>query len=94
VLKVVADCNTYISGLLFDRPPSEFIHHAQLERVRLYISTPILDEVLRVLSRKKFGLTNSEITQLKRIIEKTARKIEADPTDNRVIECALECHAP
>jgi len=101
-VKAVADCNTYISGLLFKGPPSQFIRHAQLGGLRLYISKPILDEIAGVLGRKKFGLANSEIAQLKEIVERTARMIEpkagvdavkADPTDNRVIECALECQA-
>jgi uncharacterized protein len=101
-VKAVADCNIYISGLLFKGPPSEFLRQAQLGRVQLYISTPILDETVGVLGREKFGLTESEIARFKRIIERTARKIEpkagvdavkADPTDNRVIECALECQA-
>jgi len=98
-VKVVADCNTYISGLLFKGPPSEFLRQGQLGRVVLCISAPILDETVGVLGREKFGLTDSEIAQLMRIVERTARKIErvdavkADPTDNRVIECALECQA-
>jgi len=101
-VKAVADCNTYISGLLFKGPPSEFLRLAQLGKIQLYISTPILDEIVGVLCREKFGLAHSEIARLKRIIERTAWKIEpkagvdavrADPTDNRVIECALECRA-
>ena len=101
-MKAVADCNTYISGLLFKGLPSEFLRLAQLGKIQLYLSTPILDEIVGVLRRKKFGLTHSEIARLKRIIETTADKIEpkagvdavkADPTDNRVIECALECQA-
>jgi putative PIN family toxin of toxin-antitoxin system len=101
-VKAVADCNIYISGLLFKGPPSEFLRLAQFGRIQLYISSPILDETVGVLGREKFGLTNSEIARFKRIIERTTLKIEpkagvdavkADPTDNRVIECALECQS-
>jgi putative PIN family toxin of toxin-antitoxin system len=101
-VKAVADCNTYISGLLFKGPPSEFLRQAQLGTLQLYISTPIFDEIVGVLDREKFGLTHLEIARFRRIIERTVWKIEpkagvdavkADPTDNRVIECALECQA-
>lgn len=101
-MKAVADCNTYISGLLFKGPPSEFLRQAQLGTLQLYISTPIFDEIVGVLDREKFGLTHLEIARFRRIIERTVWKIEpkagvdavkADPTDNRVIECALECQA-
>ncbi len=52
-VKVVADCNTYISGLLFKGPPSEFLRQAQLGKFQLYIFTPILNEIVGVLGRKK-----------------------------------------
>ena len=101
-MKVVADSNIYVSGLLFKGPPSEFLRLAQLGKMQLFISAPILDEIVGVLSREKFGLANSEIARLKRIIQRTAQNIrpkagvdavKADPTDNRVIECAIECQA-
>ncbi len=68
-MKAVADCNTYISGLLFKGPPSEFFRQAQLGRVQIYISSAILDEAVGVLGREKFGLTDSQIARFKRIIE-------------------------
>ncbi len=75
-MRAVADCNTYISGLLFEGPPSDFLRQAQLGKVQLYISPPILDEIAGVLGRKKFGLTNSEIARFKRIVERTAQTVE------------------
>lgn len=75
-MKAVADSNIYVSGLLFKGPPSEFLRLAQLGKMQLFISAPILDEIVGVLSRQKFGLTNSEIARLKRIIQRTARNIE------------------
>jgi putative PIN family toxin of toxin-antitoxin system len=95
---LVLDSNVYISSVLFGGKPRQLIEAALAGKIRLAISSSILEEIEGVLRGKKFKFSAaaareviSEITSLAGIfepIEKISR-IKADPADDRILECAL-----
>jgi uncharacterized protein len=101
-VKVVADTNVLVSALIFPGGPPEAFYRLALEgKVELVTSRPLLAELARVLS-EKFGWQPERaqelIEQLIRLAEivdpqETVADVEADPTDNRVLEAALAGHA-
>lgn len=100
---VVADTNIYVSAFNFGGQPSRILELAQEGAIELAVSQPILDEIERVLSGKKFGwrkdqvkdtLSNiQEFTGLVRPEKFSAVVIVEDPSDDRILECALEAKA-
>jgi putative PIN family toxin of toxin-antitoxin system len=99
---LVLDSNVYISAVLFGGKPRRIIEAALAGRVRLAISATILEEIEGVLSGRKFKFSEaaarevvSEIASLAEIFapaEKISR-IKEDPTDDRILECALAASA-
>lgn len=94
---VTADANIYISALQFDGVPLEFLSRARNGDFRLFTSDPILDDVARVL-RDKFSWELDRLTEA--IVDlaafttevaptMTLAVIEADPDDDRILECAV-----
>jgi len=70
--------------------------------IEVYTSSQILDEFRRVLLGPKFKLQREEVsnvlgyfTTLMHVIvpKSTVHVIREDPSDNRIIECALEVKA-
>jgi putative PIN family toxin of toxin-antitoxin system len=97
VIEVTADANIYISALEFAGVPLQILDHARRGAVRLYVSEPILDDVRRVL-RDKFlwqpDLLDEALAELGAFTVKvepavTLHVVEADPDDDRVLECAV-----
>jgi putative PIN family toxin of toxin-antitoxin system len=96
---VVIDTNVAVSGLLFGGLPARVIDLA-LARRFIWCSSPSLKEEMdRVLSKKKFGLSQAEFyaltTPVYDVIEwhspaASINVIVRCPADNRVLECALE----
>lgn len=104
--KVVFDTNTLISGLLWDGNEAMIIEKVEQKEIHLFISREILEELEGVLKREKFSkrLEGKEYT-----IEKAVAKIaliatlieskhkinviKQDPSDNRVLECAVSAKA-
>lgn len=102
--KVVLDTNTLISVLLWDGSEARVIEKA--EKIHLFISQEILEELEGVLKREKFikRLESREYT-----VEKAVAKIalistliepnividviKEDPEDNKVLECAVSAKA-
>ena len=101
-MKVVADTNVLVSALIFPGGPPEAFYRLALEgKIELVTSRPLLAELARVLN-EKFGWQPERaqelIEQLIRLGEIVDPKepiveIDVDPTDNRVLEAALEGHA-
>ena len=101
-MRVVADTNVLVSALIFPGGPPEAFYRLALEgKVELVTSRPLLAELGRVLS-DKFGWQPERveelIEQLLRLAEivdpqETVAEIDADPTDNRVLEAAAEGRA-
>jgi putative PIN family toxin of toxin-antitoxin system len=97
VVGVTADTNIYISALNFGGPPDKLLDMARAGDIELHISDDILGEVMRVL-RDKFRWTDEALALAKDRIGDFTKTIQpgqavqivtADPTDNRIVECAL-----
>ena len=98
-MRIVLDTNVYISGLLVpDGTPGKILRLFERTDFILLTSQPILDELHGKLIRK-FGYSKKDAEHVVSEIEREAEKIytvslvEAipnDPTDNRILECALD----
>ena len=105
-MRVVADTNIVISGLLWRGPPRRVLDAARDGIIELFTSIALLEELEDVLSREKFAprLEAAKVTAhelvlgfaaLATVVE--AELIEpvilADPDDDAVLACALaaEC---
>jgi putative PIN family toxin of toxin-antitoxin system len=99
IKKITVDTNVLISFFVY---PSgivrEIIGHALEHSIEIHLSTTILEEYGRVLAQK-FGWNEQEIIENIGVIKKMAivlsvkariLAVKADPTDNKVIECAVE----
>ena len=102
MMKIVPDCNTILSGFLFQGNEAKLFELAEEHKISVFISEEILEEVMGVISRPKFGLTVQErkeaIEKLLKIssVIKPTKKInivKEDPADNKFIECAAEAKA-
>ncbi len=91
-----ADTNIYISALQFGGTPQRFLDGAAAGDFRLDISDAIFREILRVL-HDKFGWPESELREAEMLLSICTRRvvptqildvIKADPSDNRILECA------
>jgi len=99
--RLVLDTNVVISGLVFGGPPRELLDLALTGAVEVVTSPALEDELERVL-RRKFPQDRLVILEtLSALQEITTRvspretlsAISDDPTDNRVLECALSVRA-
>jgi len=101
-VKVVADTNVLVSALIFPGGAPEAVYRlAPQGRIDLATSRPLLAELGRVLG-DKFGWeperAEQALLQLIRVAdvvdpEETVEDIEADPSDNRVLEAAAAAGA-
>ena len=98
-MRVVLDTNAVISALLFSGVSSKLVSLWQDGLITPLLSREILDEELRVLSYRKFELTEKEIKELiqEEILpyaevvkpKRRLRVIQRDPADNKFLECAV-----
>ncbi len=100
-MKVVFDTNIFISAFVFPRGRAEeAITRVAEGKVQLFLSKPIIHEVLDVLARK-FDRDREElarvavyITDLGEIVHSRRKiKVLTDDADNRILECALAGNA-
>ena len=98
-LRAVVDTNITVSGLLFGGLPLKIVKAGITRQFTWVISQPLMLELERVLSYKKFGLTQTEIKSATQpvfnaaeVIVPTSRfdVIDRCPGDNRVLECAVD----
>ena len=94
--RVVADTNVLVSALQFGGKPKQLLDLATDGQVDLAISEAIIAETLRVL-RDKFDRApewlaeaDRQLRVITRLLQPTEsfHVIEADPTDDRILECA------
>ncbi len=99
MIRAVVDTNVIVSGLLFGGLPYKIVRAAMVRKYTWVTSPILIDEIERVMSYPKFGLSNSEATALTAplfsiaeivVPVKTISAIERCPADNRVLECAVE----
>ena len=98
-MRVVLDTNAVISALLFSGASSKLVSLWQEGLITPLLSRAILDEYLRVLSYRKFELSEKEINELiqEEILpyaevvkpKSRLRVIRRDPSDNKFLECAV-----
>ena len=54
-MRIVADTNTVLSGLLWQGPPHRLLDLARERKVSLYTSVTLLAELAEVIARDKFA---------------------------------------
>jgi uncharacterized protein len=100
--KVILDTNILVSALGWQGNPHRVLQKAIDKEVELFISYEQLEELARVLDYPKFDFTAEEKTRFKVLISATAVLvrprtkldiIKEDPSDNRILECALASKA-
>lgn len=100
-LRLVLDTNVVISGLLFGGPPGQILELALTGEVEVATSSSLIEELEGVLQRK-FPHAQQAIWDTVAILKEIAIStipqeqvavIPEDPTDNRVLECALSASA-
>ncbi len=101
-LKVVIDTNVLISSIFWGGNEAKLMEAVEKGVLEAYTSSHILAELERTLLSSKFKLRKDDVssflgyfTALMRVIvpKSTTNVISEDPTDNRIIECALEIKA-
>lgn len=100
-LRVVLDSNIYISAIMYGGNPEKILELTRNGIIEVYISEPIVEEILRVFKRK-FRWTENQLEELRlelKGITKTVeirdhiQKIKRDPTDDKFLECARAVQA-
>jgi len=100
--RIVLDTNVLISAMLFGGVPREILNLVLSGKITCSLSQPIIDELLNVLQRPKFGLSlqqavaiAEELSDLCTIVspEERVQVIADDPDDNRIVECAMKAKA-
>jgi uncharacterized protein len=101
-LKIVCDTNVLISALVFSGGlPDKILRAILANRLVHFISPDLLGELVLVL-QKKFRLPPAERVRIVELITDNSTMvypverlalIKSDPTDNRVLECAVEARA-
>lgn len=100
--KVVFDTNVSIASFFWDGYPRKIYELAKSHEIKLFYSREILEELIRVLAYKKFGLTTDEILPIANDFITTAQLVDVvseikvitqDPSDNIFLECAKDSHA-
>jgi uncharacterized protein len=102
LMRVVADTNVVVSGLLWSGIPRQILSLARQTKIELFTSEQLLAELEEVLGRDKFAeriaLALSaprtlvlQYANLAKIITPTtiASAVPADPDDNIVLACAV-----
>lgn len=105
-MRVVADTNIVVSGLLWHGPPRQVLDRARRGEIHLFTSIELLEELEDVLQRKKFSrrlrlasvspdylvFGYANLTQLVRPATIEPVVLE-DPDDDAVLACALAAQA-
>jgi putative PIN family toxin of toxin-antitoxin system len=105
-MRIVADTNTVLSGLLWQGPPRRLLELARERKVSLCTSLTLVAELAEVIARDKFaervraaGLSAAELVQdyerLAEVVtpEPLPTPVSRDPDDDHVLACALAAKA-
>lgn len=99
--RVVADTDVLVSALQFGGKPKQLLDLAVDGQVDLAISAGIIAETIRVPGQR-FDRESDWLTEAERQLRVVARiaaptgtiqAIEADPADDRILECAVAAGA-
>jgi putative PIN family toxin of toxin-antitoxin system len=95
---VTIDTNIFISAFEYAGKPRALVQMALDGEINVAISQPIIDETLRVL-RDKFGWFSDDLQGARNTFDACTHKVTPtqtldvvteDPSDNRILECAVE----
>ena len=98
---ITLDTNIYISALQYGGKPMLLLQMALNGDIEIAVSAAILDETLRLL-RDKFNWPSEDLDSAHSLVLTCARLVEPrqtvdvikeDPSDNRIVECAVEAGA-
>ncbi|OJI09319.1 putative toxin-antitoxin system toxin component, PIN family [candidate division WWE3 bacterium CG09_land_8_20_14_0_10_39_24] len=101
MIKAVLDTNVYISAIIFGGNPRAIIELCINNMVDTYTSSLILLEIAKKL-QSKFLWNRTDVALAIKTISKTSKVIvpqqkfnvvNEDPTDNKIIECAVAASA-
>lgn len=99
---LVLDTNIYISAFIFSGNARKVIDLAIENKIDIYISEDILNEIMKVLQRVKFSLNNlqihsilSEIESISNLVypDNKINDICRDRNDHIILECAEKSDA-
>ena len=107
MLKIVLDTNVFVSALINPRgKPAQILNYVFENKVRLFTSPSIIEELERVLSYpklvKRHGLEKQElkkfVSDLLSILslvegKKAIEVIAEDPADNNYLSCVVDAKA-
>lgn len=100
--KVIVDTNVLISALGWEGKPRQLLREVVDGKYALFISNKQLKEIKRVLDYPKFGFAKEQKNQFLKILFHAATIVDTktelniikeDPSDNALIECAIEIGA-
>jgi putative PIN family toxin of toxin-antitoxin system len=105
-VRIVADTNTVVSGLLWSGPPQQLINAARVKRITLYRSVALTAEFAEVIGREQFAkrlraakLSATEIVadyaRLAKLVipADINATVAGDADDDQVLACALAASA-
>lgn len=105
-MRIVADTNTVLSGLLWQGTPRQILEHARDGVITLYTSVELLTELAEVIGRGKFaqriqraGLSASALVEDYRRLAVVVDPpplpvpVSRDTDDDHVLACALTARA-
>ena len=105
-MRIVADTNTVLSGLLWQGTPRQIIDRARVGAITLHTSLLLLAELAEVIGRDKFTrrIHNAQLSAAGLVADyqrlailadpqPLAEPISRDPDDDHVIACALAAAA-
>lgn len=99
MIRAVLDTNTLVSGIGWSGPPQAILNAAVRGKFLLLSSTDLLDELRRVLAYPRLQtLPQTRVREVLALLPHLAVMVEPeeridavrrDPSDNRVLECAV-----
>jgi putative PIN family toxin of toxin-antitoxin system len=96
--KVVLDTNVLVSALGWKGSPYQVFRRCIDGQCQIFISPALIRETARVLTYPKLGVNDAQRDEFLTLLAETATIVEpditldlvsADPSDNRILECAL-----
>jgi putative PIN family toxin of toxin-antitoxin system len=98
-MKIVLDSNIFVSSFYWAGNPRKVFDRVTNGLDELYITDEILQEIISVMSEKRFDTSIEEIREYVRIIESYSiklstkdilEKISRDEDDNKILRCGFD----